>query len=1059
MMKKLLFILTSCFASGILLHSQNILLFSEDFQTGGGTFTLNGSGPGSNSGGNQWIVNNNYSGAPTYPTTMSEDSTYSGTITFAPHSLNLHIYDQPSGITNDNFNPSNASDRFANMTTGICTMGMDSVHFSFFYLCQGSPTAYGQVYYSANNGPWIATGLSQYNNHYKWKYEDITDPAFANVHDLRFGFRWQNNSGASPDSVALAIDDINIVATSNATANIVVDSVSPNPVCQGGLLFIYWHLTDTLCDGTYAIDLSDAAGNFNTANTWVAGINYPQMSGAFAILLPTSSGPGPCYKIRIRRTSPPPSFIGTASGCFSIVACPNVITTLQPVVTFDTNAVCVGSAIDVPFYSTGIFNANNVYTAQLSDSNGVFASNPPIIGTFPNSATYDPSLGSPPGTVSGLVPNAPPGCGYYIRVVSSNPAVIGAQWGPFCIGDCDITTNHTHDLHFCVTDCSVNPAGADSIIDITVHTYNNTAVYNPGNLFETQLLSSLSFAQIGPDGILGSVAATGDTTLDIHIPCKDSLAIIGVPTGMNYLRVIATNSSVPDNSLGSLIRLTIGAPRSNAEIITSYDFTTFAPRDTFCVGDIVALFFSPYNYSDNSTYMWQCNGINGGNPFVSPSGANSNSLYVNLGAQGVLIFRVQETNYGCAGGWSPYDTIVVLGNPTVTISGPHNVCQGDTAIFTTTLNNNTYYNWTSSGGNVVDTANNVIDMSFPNAGTFQLHLNAINACASANSSFSVTVRPYPVANAGHDTVICGSSPVPLNTPTGTGYTYSWSNGTSVIGTTHNVVVTPTVTTTYYLQVSVIGGCVSYDTMTVFINNILVNDTSTESACIVNSGTATATPTGGSAPYTYSWSNGQTTQTITGLAAGTYTCIVTDAFGCTSTSIVIVGSVSTVNANAGIFTTIISGESTQLSGSGGGNYSWAPAASLSCANCANPIASPTVTTTYTLTVSDSLGCTSMDTVTIFVDIECGQIGVPNAFSPNGDNQNDVLYVRGNCIKFLDFKVYNRWGEEVFNTTDQTKGWNGYWRGQPCEAAVFTYVLRATLNDGTQIDKQGNVTLVK
>ncbi len=1062
-MKKslLLFILSFCFVGGFLLRAQNVLLFSENFQNGGGTFTLNGNGPGSNTGTNEWIVNNQYTGAPTYQNTMSQDSTYSGTISFAPYSQNLHIYDVPSGITNCNFNPSNASDRFANMTSGICTMGMDSVHFSFFYLCQGSPTAYGEVYYSANNGPWVQIGLSQYNNKYKWKYEDITDPAFSNVNNLRFGFRWQNNSGASPDSVALAIDDINIVATNNATASIVVDSVSPNPVCQGGLLFIYWHLTDTLCDGTYAIDLSDAFGNFNTANTWVTSIFYPQMSGAFAILLPSSSGAGSCYKVRIRRTSPPPVFIGVASGCFSIVACPNVITTLQPVVTMDTNAVCVSSAIDIPFYSTGVFNPGNVYTAQLSDSNGVFASSPPVVGTYPSTATYDPSLGSPPGSVSGLVPNVPPGCGYYIRVVSSNPSVIGSPWGPFCIGDCDITTNNSHDLNFCVTDCAINPAGADSIIDINVNTYNNTAVYNPGNLFETQLLSSLNFSQIGPNGILGSVAATGDTTLDIHIPCKDSLAIIGVPVGMNYLRVIATNSSVPDNSLGSLIRLTIGAPRSGAEVITSYDYTTFAPRDTFCIGDIVALFFSPYNYSDNSTYMWQCNGINGGNPFVSPSGANSNSLFVNLNAAGVLIFRVQETSYGCAGPWSPYDTIVVLGNPNVVVTGPHIVCQGDTNTFSTTFNNNTYYNWTATGGNIVDTSNNVIDMSFPNAGTYQLHLNAINACASASFTFSVTVKPYPTANAGNDTVICSNSLVTLSTPTGTGYTYSWTSGTTVVGTSNTLVVSPTVTTTYVVAVSVVGGCISHDTVTVIVSNLTDTIASTQAGCNVNDGTATVTPTGGTAPYSFSWSNGQTTQTAVALAPGSYTCTITDAHGCSIASPIVVTGLSSLNPDAGPYVTITQGQSTQLSGTSTGvvTYSWSPSVGLSCNNCQNPIASPTVTTTYTMTVTDSLGCTATDTVTVNVDILCGQVFVPNAFSPNGDNQNDILYVRGACIKYMDFSIYNRWGEQVFHTTDPTIGWNGVWRGVPCENAVFTYVLKGTLLDGTQIDKKGNVSLIK
>ncbi|CAN5171292.1 hypothetical protein BH09BAC5_BH09BAC5_06670 [soil metagenome] len=1058
-MKKALFFLIFCFAGTLVLQAQNVLLYSEDFQTGGPSFTLNSGGPGSNVGTNQWAINNNYNGAPTYNNTMSEDSTYSGTITFAPHSQYLHINDLPSGITNCNYNPSNPSDRFAYTTSGICTMGMDSVHMSFFYMCQGSSTAFGQVYYSVNNGPWIQTGQSQYSNKYKWKYEDLSNPAFGNVTNLRFGFRWQNNNGPSPDSVAFAIDDINIVANYSNNITITIDSVAPNPVCQLGLLLIYWRISDTLCDGTYAIDLSDQFGNFAAPNSWVASIYFPQTSGVFAILLPANLPPGNCYKVRLRRTSPPPFIIGTASACFSIVACPNVITTLQPVVTFDTNAVCIGSAIDVPFYSTGVYGASNVYTAQLSDSNGVFAAVPPIIGSAPNSSTYDPSLGSPPGTVSGLVPTVPPGCGYYIRVVSSNPNVIGAPWGPFCIGACDITTNNHQDLAFCVTDCAIAPLGADSLIDINVNTFNNTATYFPGNLFTTQLMSSMTFGQIGANGILGSVAATGDTTLNIHIPCKDSLAIIGVPIGMNYLRIVATNSSVPDNSLGSLIRLTIGAPNSTPPVITAYNFTTFVQQDTFCVGDIVALFFTPYSYSAHSTYMWSCNGINNGVPFVSPSGANSNSLYVNLGGQGILTFQVQETSYGCAGPWSPIDTIVVLGLPNVNITGPHIVCQGDTNSYHTLLNNNTYYSWGASGGIIVDTSNNVIDMSFPNVGVFQLTMHAINGCGSASSTYSVTVKPYPTAFAGNDTVICSNSPVTLVTPTGAGYSYSWTLGSTVIGTNNSVIVTPTVTTTYNVAVSIIGGCISYDTVTVFVNNLSDSSTYTQSGCNVNDGTATAIPVDGTPPFAYAWSNGQTTQTAVGLAPGTYTCIITDAGGCSVSTTVTVTSISSLNPDAGIFVTITQGQSTQLNGTGGIWYSWSPANDLSCTTCQNPIASPTVTTTYTLTVSDSIGCTSTDTVTVFVDILCGTVFVPNAFSPNGDNQNDILYVRGACIKYMDFYIFNRLGEQVFYSNDPAKGWDGVWRGVPCENAVFTYVVKGTLLDGSDINLKGNVSLIK
>ena len=118
--------------NSLFVTAQNIQLFTEDFQNGGNSFTINGTGNGSNSGPNKWIINNNYDGTPTYPNTMPQDSTFSGTIGFAPYSYYLHIHDSVSGITNANYNPLAQSDRFAYMTSGLCTYGIDSVHFSFF---------------------------------------------------------------------------------------------------------------------------------------------------------------------------------------------------------------------------------------------------------------------------------------------------------------------------------------------------------------------------------------------------------------------------------------------------------------------------------------------------------------------------------------------------------------------------------------------------------------------------------------------------------------------------------------------------------------------------------------------------------------------------------------------------------------------------------------------------------------------------------------------------------------------------------------------------------------
>ncbi len=86
-------------------------------------------------------------------------------------------------------------------------------------------------------------------------------------------------------------------------------------------------------------------------------------------------------------------------------------------------------------------------------------------------------------------------------------------------------------------------------------------------------------------------------------------------------------------------------------------------------------------------------------------------------------------------------------------------------------------------------------------------------------------------------------------------------------------------------------------------------------------------------------------------------------------------------------------------------------------------------------------------------------IPNAFSPNGDNFNDVLYVRGKCLVNFTFQVFNRWGEKVFETSDQKTGWDGTQNGQQLNTGVFVYKLEGTTYDGKSFIQKGNITLLR
>ena len=86
-------------------------------------------------------------------------------------------------------------------------------------------------------------------------------------------------------------------------------------------------------------------------------------------------------------------------------------------------------------------------------------------------------------------------------------------------------------------------------------------------------------------------------------------------------------------------------------------------------------------------------------------------------------------------------------------------------------------------------------------------------------------------------------------------------------------------------------------------------------------------------------------------------------------------------------------------------------------------------------------------------------IPDAFSPNGDGNNDKLFVRGNNIQELYFAVYDRWGEKVFETTDKNNGWDGTYKGSTISGAVFVYYCKGKYTDGLEFKQKGDITLVR
>jgi gliding motility-associated-like protein len=145
---------------------------------------------------------------------------------------------------------------------------------------------------------------------------------------------------------------------------------------------------------------------------------------------------------------------------------------------------------------------------------------------------------------------------------------------------------------------------------------------------------------------------------------------------------------------------------------------------------------------------------------------------------------------------------------------------------------------------------------------------------------------------------------------------------------------------------------------------------------------------------------------------------------------------------------------------GKTYRWEPSASLSCSDCPNPIAKPAKSTEYTLFVTDSLGCFEVSQkVNLEVDIKFS-VDMPDGFTPNGDGINDLIMPNGWGIKsVLVYKVFNRWGELIFEATPQQPAWDGYYKGKLQNVETYVYYVKVESYEGEVLTKEGFFSLLR
>lgn len=739
---------------------------------------------------------------------------------------------------------------------------------------------------------------------------------------------------------------------------------------------------------------------------------------------------------------------GTLPSC---ALCPALVPT-----TFVTNATCNGGSGSASLATNGgtgpytyLWMPGNlsgdaqsglsagVYTVSITDGNGCTGSttitiNEPVIlqtnsfgfigstcglangaayasatgGTSPYSYTWSNVSGNLQITSNSIVPDT-------LQAIGAGDYFVFIQDANNCTFSDTITVATT----------PAPTAALDSVIDAACGANNGSLIVSASGGIGTY-----NFQWFGVGGLLQN---------NSNIVATDSL--VNINAG-NYLVVITDNSGCSDSINASVNNLNAAV----LNLVSQTNILCFGNNDGSAV-------VSANGGSSPYTFTWTNNAV-----VVQIDSLVVSTDTLNNALPGQYIVEVTD-NTGCI-----TNLIVDITGPTsaLTISSlivTNASCGNSDGAVSLIVNGGTpgvgyQYNWMPSGGNGA-TANNLA------VGNYTITVTDANACStdtiiSVNNTNGPTVSISSFTNNTCYGLANGTASVTAIGGTGN-ITYEWSSGLGSSTTVNNLAAG-----VYTVIATDSIGCSGSANVTIEQPPLITANLITSPAyCNSSNGSAQVTASGGSGGLSYQWNNGVTTSTNSGLPPGACNVTITDSLGCFQAFAGLVANTGDFTVDAGENATITSGTSIELQGNGppNGVYTWSPVEFLSCSTCVSTVASPEETTVFVLTVNNN-GCIARDSVLIVVEEKCGDIFVPSGFTPNNDGINDALYARGNCIVELDFKVYDRWGELVFQTVDQNVGWDGTYKGNPVLSGVYVYYLNAVVK-GSSINIQGNTTLVR